>query len=233
MRHISEERKLKEGRGTGEGADYKPWIKVSEARSVGTSTIAIDYKHGRQIHLLSRGEKYYYYLYRWRDDVLDIQEQYPLNIDITQKIARKLGFMHPTEKGEPVHMTTDLLVTYDDGTFEAISVKSDRSVLEDPRTAEKLAIEKTYWLLKGVPYRICYTEDVNIEEARNIIDVTRCYDDDKVWDDVSLLRHLISHKIINVDMTRKLEYRQIIQKLEKEGNKLWIKHLNLQGRLLK
>ena len=233
MRNVSEERKIKEKRGTGEGADYKPWILVSEARSIGTSTIAIDYKHGRQIHLLSRGEKYYYYLYRWRDDVVDIREQFPLDIEITQKIADKHRIMHPKSKDGLVHMTTDLLVTYVDGSQEALSIKSSREELNNPRVAEKLFIEKKYWLLKGVPYSICYTEDVNIEEVRNIIDVVRCYSNDKIHDDISLLRHLISNKLIEVDMTRRIEYRQIIQVLEKERNKIWIEHLNLQAKLLK
>ena len=206
---------------------------VSEARSIGTSTIAIDYKHGRQIHLLSRGEKYYYYLYRWRDDVVDIREQFPLDIEITQKIADKHRIMHPKSKDGLVHMTTDLLVTYVDGSQEALSIKSSREELNNPRVAEKLFIEKKYWLLKGVPYSICYTEDVNIEEVRNIIDVVRCYSNDKIHDDISLLRHLISNKLIEVDMTRRIEYRQIIQVLEKERNKIWIEHLNLQAKLLK
>ena len=235
MRPINNERKLKEGRGLGEGADYKPWIDANEIFSMGTSSIVIDYKHGRQIHLLSRGEKYYYYLFRWRDDVIDIREQFPLDIELTKQIADKYGIMHPSVKGEAVYMTTDLLITYADGSYEALSIKNDRSAFEeDPRVAEKLKIEKTYWLLKGVTYRIVFTEDVNVEEARNIIDVARCYDDSKIWDDISLLRHLIARKIIKVDMTHRLEYRQIIERLEEEENEIWLQQLViLQGKLLK
>ena len=39
-------------------------------------------------------------------------------------------------------MTTDMLITKTDGTYEAYSVKTDKSVLDNARNIEKLYIEK-------------------------------------------------------------------------------------------
>ena len=140
MPMITEEGRLRRGRGTGEGKDYKPWLENREVNSMGTASEVIDYKTGRQVHLLSQGEVYWYYLLRWRDDVTDIREQFPLELEMTVEISRKLGFRHPYN--EKTRMTTDMLITKTDGTYEAYSVKTDKSVLDNARNIEKLYIEK-------------------------------------------------------------------------------------------
>ena len=67
MRRKSQKGKFKEHRGTGTGADYKPWIQTGEFGSRGTAANPIDWKTGRQIHLLSQGEVIAWYLLRWDD----------------------------------------------------------------------------------------------------------------------------------------------------------------------
>lgn len=52
MRRTSDETKLKERRGQGEGANYRPWINASEFSSNGTACKFVDWKHGRTIQLL-------------------------------------------------------------------------------------------------------------------------------------------------------------------------------------
>ena len=111
MREISTKTKLKQHRGEGEGASYVPWIFTREIKgNSGTSTILNDWKHGRQVHLLSQGELWAYYILRWRDDVIDIREQFPLDIKRTIAIADMLNVKHPMDRDH--YMTTDLLVTY-------------------------------------------------------------------------------------------------------------------------
>ena len=95
MGRITTARKLKEGRGTGTGADYKPWIQAREIGSVGTESVFNDWKHGRPIQCLSQGEMKTYHALRWRDDVLDIREQFPLDLKLTLAIAHRLGLPHP------------------------------------------------------------------------------------------------------------------------------------------
>ena len=91
MRTITDKRKVKENRGTGTGADYKPWIQAREMSSIGTKSVIQDWKHGRSIQCLSQGEARAYYLLRWRDDVLDIREQFPLNLHMTNGIVLKFA----------------------------------------------------------------------------------------------------------------------------------------------
>ena len=85
--HVTEERKMRDKRGKGTGADYKPWIYVREIKSDGTSSEPIDWTNGRTCQLLSQGEKYLWYYLRWDDSVKNIYEQYPLNLDATNSIG--------------------------------------------------------------------------------------------------------------------------------------------------
>lgn len=43
----------KEGRGTGRGKDYKPWLKIQDVSSLGRSTRVFCFKTGREHHCLS------------------------------------------------------------------------------------------------------------------------------------------------------------------------------------
>ena len=91
-RAISEEGRRLEGRGTGTGALYKPWIKCRELNSTGVATSFPDWKHGRMVELLSQAELWWYVVLRWDDDVIDIREQFPLDKERTDGIARRYGF---------------------------------------------------------------------------------------------------------------------------------------------
>ena len=209
MPKITEEGKLREGRGIGTGVDYKPWIKIREVNSIGTASTVMDYKTGREVQLLSQGEIYYYYSLRWDDTVEDIREQFPLELEKNLDIADKLGIRHPCNRS--TRMTTDLLVTRTNGSMEAYSIKNERSVLEDARTREKLFLEKQYWQTQGIPFHICLKEDVSITYVQNIMDVVSCYHFSRVQDAHGVIRHLIAHKKITVDMdSQPLDYKALI-----------------------
>jgi hypothetical protein len=216
MIYTSEEKKLIEGRGKGIGADYKPWIKIQEVKSQGTACTVTDYKHGREIHLLSQGEMYYYYLLRWDDNVMDIRERYPLNLIETKKICDSLRWRHPFN--ETTHMTTDFLITHADGSFVAYGVQSDREELENPRIVEKLYVEKLYWQRRGIAFKLLFKSDVNRIRVRNIIDVVSCYDPRNIQDAFGAIRHKIAHKEILVDMDRQIEYPVLMQILQENNN---------------
>ena len=47
------------------------------------------------MHLLSMGEMYVYYILRFNDEVVDIREQFPLELEETLAIASELGYKHP------------------------------------------------------------------------------------------------------------------------------------------
>ena len=217
MPRITEEGRYRQHRGKGHGADYKPWIKIRDFNSLGMAANVIDYKHGRSMQLLSQGEVYYYYLLRWQDDVVDIREQFPLDLVDTVAIAHKLEIMHP--KDDKTRMTTDLLVTKKNGELEAYSIKSDRSELDNPRTAEKLLIEKLYWESKGVIFHIKFKANVNKTLVSNIIDVVSCYDANKVKTIEDAIRHKIAIKEFVVDMeSAPIKYSELKNLLLKKGD---------------
>lgn len=140
MRKVTEDRKLKECRGTGVGSEYIPYVFTREINSKGTCYNPVDWKHGRQMQFLSQGELYAYYITIWNDDVIDIREQFPLELEKTLEIADYYNIKHP--KDRKTRMTTDMCVFYQGGTSEAISVKVSRKELNNDRTVEKLIIEK-------------------------------------------------------------------------------------------
>lgn len=170
------DRKIKEGRGLGDGMDYKPWIFVNEIPSKGRSHIQYGYLTGRDHHLLSDGENRFFHVaecstYRRSKD---IREQYPLlPIDETLEIASQLGIDHPAV---PAHssnytvMTTDFLITTTDGmltTFFPRTVKR-RNDLFDVRKVEKLTIEAVYWQRRNLDWGIVVVEDIPEILFRNL-----------------------------------------------------------------
>ncbi len=84
------ERFVKEGRGRGEGKDYKPWLTTQDVPSSGRRTRGSGWKTNRLHHTLSDHETRYLYLLEWADDVVDIREQFPL-IDL--EVAQYIGIL--------------------------------------------------------------------------------------------------------------------------------------------
>lgn len=83
---------LREGRGTGSGAQYKPWIKIQDVPSLGRATRIRGKKTGRQHEFLSDLETNYFYILEFSDEVVDIREQYPLlSLEDTILIAKEIG----------------------------------------------------------------------------------------------------------------------------------------------
>lgn len=99
------DRYIKEGRGQGEGKDYKPWITVRDVSSRGRSSRPPSWKTNREHHLLSDNEKRLFYLFEWSESITDIREQFPLsNLDLATKIADEMGWKYPkdSESGIPM-----------------------------------------------------------------------------------------------------------------------------------
>jgi hypothetical protein len=217
MRRISEETKRKQGMGTGSGAEYKPYIQAREFNSLGTTSNAIDWKTGRTMELLSQGEAKLWLILRWDDTNLDIREQCRLDLEDTLRISDEFGIRHP--KNRTTCMTTDLLVTKNDHSEVAYSLKTSRKSLNNIRTTEKLFIEKCYWIRSNVEFKLMFKDELNNKLAQNIRLVTAFYKRSSVFDDMSLLKHLIATKQIVVDMESRIlafdklykEYKDVIK----------------------
>ncbi|KJS45757.1 MAG: hypothetical protein VR70_00270 [Rhodospirillaceae bacterium BRH_c57] len=149
---------LKEGRGVGRCADYKPWLTIQDVPSSGREHRVFSRKTGRIHHLLSDIEWRLFLHLEWCDAVLDIREQFPLDRVITARIADTLGVRHPQDVASktPLVMTTDFVVdVLRNGQLavEALAVKP-AAELDKRRPLEKLQMERLYWTGKGIPWRI-------------------------------------------------------------------------------
>lgn len=151
-------RMIREGRGKGEGSEYRPWLQAQEVSSLGVATRHFCLKTGRQHEYLSEVEYSFHLMLAWNPDVIDIREQYPLSREITRRIAAELGIKHPCYPSTHVEtvMTVDFLVTrIRDGeqVYEAYDTKCAED-LENPRTLEKLEIVQASFAEANIPHHI-------------------------------------------------------------------------------
>lgn len=162
-----------EGRGTGHGKDYKPWLTIHDLSSLGRSTRVHSFKTGREHHCLSDLETGLFHLLEWSDRVSDIREQFPLDREVTRMLAGEMGVVHPREQQTQADlvMTTDFLVdAWFDGQLRSVaySVKSAAD-LEKSRTLDKLELERRYWARKEVPWFLVTDKDLPRSRIKNLI----------------------------------------------------------------
>lgn len=171
-----QERFLKEGRGQGTGANYKPFILVEKSgfQSRGRSHIIYNHELNRQHHLLSDLELLVF-LWAWSFQANDYREQFPLQrfeLDPqflflprrargTIEIASSMGLRHPIiTKKAPRIMTTDLLVTFADSSHVAVHTKYLKDQVDaSTRKQELKAIENQYWRDRHVKF-------ISVDETR-------------------------------------------------------------------
>jgi hypothetical protein len=138
-------------------------------------------KTNRQHEFLSDLERNYFYITEFSDFVIDIREQFPLQpLEETLVIADELGIKHPTDPktGEPIAMTTDFLLTINNGQGEfevAQTIKMKDELLKE-RILEKFEIEREYWHRKEIDWGIVTEEEIPKTMARNISYIHDYYD---------------------------------------------------------
>ena len=160
---------LREGRGQGEGMDYKPWVRIQDFASKGTVSRVYSPKTGRVHHLLSNNEKYYFYLLEWSDQVLDIREQFPLaDIQTAMAIADSAGIKYPTDNvsGFPYVLSCDFFITTRNG-MKARTIKQS-SELNRTRVVEKLEIERRYWKRQNIDWKLVTENEIRQPLAKNL-----------------------------------------------------------------
>ncbi|BAY26827.1 Tn7-like transposition protein A [Calothrix sp. NIES-2100] len=159
-------KRVDEGCGQGRGIDYKPAIHISDFSSKGSALQSVGWKTRREHHLLSQIESDYFYLLEWSPIVIDIREQFPLDIEQTLVIAEQCGFKHPVnpDTGEPNVMTTDFVITIpgtpDMGVIDQARTVKPSDKLQEKRTLEKLEIERRYWEAKNITWGIVTEREI-------------------------------------------------------------------------
>ncbi|MGE7694967.1 TnsA endonuclease N-terminal domain-containing protein [Lysinibacillus sp. NPDC094177] len=172
-------RYIKEGRGQGELSNYIPWIKIQDISSRGNVSRLMGWTTMRQHEFLSNLERDYFSILDWEDSVVDIREQFPLNLETTLRIAEEKGIKHSTDNitGIPFDMTTDFFITVIKNTekkYIARTVKPSKQ-LEDERIIEKFEIEREYWESRGIDWGIVTEKEIPKQLASNILWVHKFY----------------------------------------------------------
>jgi len=160
---------IKEGRGSGQNSEYKPWITVRDLPSDGRVHRVFGHKSQRTHHLLSDLELAVFLLLEWHQDVIQIREQFPLEIETTSQIAKEAGIVHPSQSGVKQYMSSDFLVNSHDKQQPKFVLQAKYAeALDDARTIEKLELERRYWSLKEVPWYLITEQDIPQTVIKNI-----------------------------------------------------------------
>jgi len=174
------------------GKAYKPFIVIQDVPSLGRSSRSHGIKTGRQHDFLSDLERNYFLILEFLDNVVDIREQFPLEVEETLLIAEELGIKHPVNPvtKETVTMTSDFCITMkeSDSLRDLIRTTKYKKDLVNRRVIEKFAIEKTYWERHGLDWGIVTEEEVDKNYCQNISDILDYYDlnDNEAFQDISL-----------------------------------------------
>lgn len=183
-RYSWDERKIqkyiKDGRGTGSGKHYKPWLEIHDVPSQGRSSRIHGWKTDRLHHFLSDNERNFFYLLEWADNVIDIREQYPLlEREMVQQIATDAGIEHPKdiETQTPLVITTDFVISVvvKNKLFDFARTIKPSKELDNNRTIEKFEIERRYWMVKGVDWGIVTEKEMPKNFISNIESIHKTY----------------------------------------------------------
>jgi TnsA endonuclease N terminal/TnsA endonuclease C terminal len=186
------EKRLKQGRGQGRGADYKPWLTIQDVSSSGLSKRILGVTTERRHEFLSQIESNYFYILDWAKNVTDIREQYPmLPLSETLEISACLGVTHPLlpKTKEPIVMTTDFYIEVQlcmGVCYQARAVKPSNQ-LDEKRTIEKLEIERQYWERRNISWGIVTERDIPLPMVKNLKWIRILVD----WDALGLSKYSV------------------------------------------
>jgi len=164
---------VKDGRGAGKLATYKPWIYSTDFASQGRVRSMYSHRFGRPHELLSDGERNVFRMLEWSPRVTDVREQYPLPRSITRKAAADLGIKHPTYPGTHIDyiLTVDFCVdeVRDGNDFQQmIDVKTEDD-LQDPDKVARLEIARLSCFMLGINHNVLFSEDVPKQKVKNLM----------------------------------------------------------------
>ena len=153
------QRWIAEGRGTGEGPSYIPFLMEGDVPSThGHMERLKCCKSNRIAICFSTIELHARMYYESRARVVSIEEQFPLDRETTRRIARALGVDHPRDpKSRDIVMTTDQVVRVrePDGRVSKHprTCKTHASII-DWNDAEHAEIERVYWVEEGLQLKL-------------------------------------------------------------------------------
>lgn len=169
---------IRQGYGQGEGDTYKSWFKIRDVPSIGRSTRIASLRHQHTHQLLSDVEAGHFLIADYRSDVREIRDQIALlPREETIRIAEELKIRHPSYPGTftPIVMTSDIWVDRWLGSQSKpyiLCVKREESLRPNAlglkRTIEKLAIERRFWIERGIDWHLVTQNDICARVVLNL-----------------------------------------------------------------
>lgn len=211
---------IQEGRGVGDGKNYKPWLQVQDVKSRGRSTRIFSQKTQRVMHLLSDLQLHYYYLLEFDEAVIDIREHYLLldlheqNLPFDAKLQKKL---FNAKTNVPHVFTTTFYVTKVNAKgepyYEARVIKSS-SELDKPATIERLQIIYSYFNKKEIDFGIVTEKDINKQMALNIGWVMTAFDLSD-FPEIETIQHYLRADLFKLFKVQGMTFTRAFARLEK------------------
>lgn len=153
--------RIQRGKGVRQGVQYKPWFKIRDVPSTGTSSSISGIINQRPHNLLSELETIYFYLIERQNSTVDIQEQWPiLDIDRTLELCAENGVRHTFRGSNPEPFTIDFLITskneQDQLVVRAASIKTPEDA-NNPLIRQRLIIEYLWCKERGIEWKLIDT----------------------------------------------------------------------------
>lgn len=147
-----------EGRGQGEGKDYKALYNNQDVVPMTRTTRTQDNQTGRKAFALSDQELRLRKLIEYGGNVISIDELYPINLDESSTLASELGIEHPmdfkTKKRRPIVITMLVTKRTKQGKEKTIAVKYvkvnslvNKSVINQLEIIRKWCVQQQYSLM--------------------------------------------------------------------------------------
>lgn len=166
---------LSEGRGQGKKENYRPWLTVSDIPSKGRSTRIFSRITNRVVHLLTDSQLRYFYLLEWsHNQIIDINEQYPLlNMEsvIDHLDEPLLKRLKDRDTNLPHVMLTTFLVTAinEQGKeYQFARTIKDAAELGKKATVERLELQRLFWKSRNVDFGIVTPNEIPMQRSKNI-----------------------------------------------------------------
>lgn len=167
------QRKIKAGRGQGEGKEFQSYLEVFDLSSSGTTSRSPGVQSDHIDTTLSRGETLVQAMYNLSGVVVEVQEQPPLlPREETETIAKLLGIVHPADRKTKVNvvMTTDFLIKVRLPDGRIISVVRSVKYLSDLKKRnvfEHLEIERMFYLSRQIDWGLVIVDLIPVVVKKN------------------------------------------------------------------
>ena len=175
-----------------------------------------DWKTGEEVRVMSQGEADWYTVLRFDDSIDAVFVNYPLDRRIIEETALSKGveFMDVDTFEEDGAMSSDIVICTDDNKFVVCTVRPSRMM--SSRAIQLLAMEYMYWQDRSDAFHVLFEEDLNVILVDNIRTVVEYYNDETVYDDISMMKNLIARKVFGWDMENVIiTDEKLIEKLDK------------------